>query len=89
MTFLSLALLAGVTSGSNAASLRVPLVGSDSPIVQGGEGCGANRWRDRNGNCHWFGGPGGPNRGTAAVPTGAAHRAVAAMLADPGVIGQA
>lgn len=42
-TLLSLALLAGMTAGANAASFRLPVAGVDNAVVQVGEGCGANR----------------------------------------------
>ena len=39
-------------------------------LCQAAEGCGDNRWRDINGNCHWFKNPYGTDRGTThACPT--------------------
>ena len=49
---------------AHAAPLVVPMQAGASSITLVGEGCGANRWRDRNGVCHRFGGPGGVARGT-------------------------
>ena len=65
MTAMGLALAFAVATGARAAVPVLALPGVSGPVTKVGEGCGSGRWRDRFGNCHWFGGPGGSNRGTA------------------------
>jgi hypothetical protein len=51
--------------------LSAALVVALANVAGAAEGCGANRWRDPNGVCHWFHTPYGSLRGTHfACPPG-------------------
>jgi hypothetical protein len=53
-----------------AIALGAVLVMMATVICEGAEGCGGDRWRDVNGNCHWFHNGYGTDRGTThACPT--------------------
>lgn len=53
-----------------AIGLALVLAFGASTLAQAAEGCGGNRWRDPNGNCHWFHNGYGTERGTTyACPT--------------------
>lgn len=68
---LSAALALGVASSASAAMTPAPIVGVDPTVVKVAEGCGADRWRDPSGRCHWFHTGGGSLRGTVyACPPG-------------------
>jgi len=68
---LSAALAFGLASAASAAMPPAPVVGADPAIVKVAEGCGADRWRDPSGHCHWFHTGGASLRGTHfACPPG-------------------
>ena len=67
---LSGALAFGLASTASAAIMPAPVVSGDAGIVKVAEACGANRWRDAYGHCHWFHNQYGTMRGThEACPT--------------------
>ena len=61
---LGFTLAVAITEAGQAANMLKAAPEQFSLVQTIGEGCGANAWRDRNGNCHPFTGPGGSNRGT-------------------------
>jgi hypothetical protein len=71
MLVLSGAMAFGVASLANAAMMPAPAASGEAAIVKVAEGCGADRWRDPSGHCHWFHTGGGSLRGTVfACPPG-------------------